>query len=254
MLSIHRHLLGRCLITICLHLQCVGAWFQILKLKQEKASSSEYAMDERLKRIQAKLFAYLAPLPKVLSAYPLSDNSVAGKMAHAVYYMRQKNLNTALKYANELISQEPKNPYFTEIKAQALFESGNIREAIQAYHQTLNLMPQSDLFKLSYAEAVLAGEPNRKTLEDLIVLLEHANRNHNHPLAYLYLGRVYSNMGDEATANYFAAEYNNAIGETDLARKMLQKALKMPLRPEIKLRANDLNEKLKQDQKRNSLF
>jgi len=88
----------------------------------------------------------------------------------------------------------------------------------------------------------------------LIVMLEHANRHQNYPLAYLYLGRIHANMGDEATANYFAAEYNSAIGEEELAQKMLQKALKMPLRSDIKLRADDLSAKLKHEHKKNSLF
>ena len=224
------------------------------KLKNEPQFSSEYALDDRLKRIQAKLFAYLAPLSKVLNTYPLNDTSVTGKIAHAIYYMRLKNLNMALKYCDELIALEPRNPYFTELKAQALFESGNITDAVKVYKQTLDLMPQSDLFKLSYAEAVLADNPDRKTMEDLIVMLEHANRHQNYPLAYLYLGRIHANMGDEATANYFAAEYNSAIGEEELAQKMLQKALKMPLRSDIKLRADDLSAKLKHEHKKNSLF
>ena len=224
------------------------------KLKTEPKLNSEYAMDERLKKIQAKLFAYLAPLSKVLSTYPMSDTSITGKIAHAVYYMRLKNLNMALKYCDELIALEPNNPYFAELKAQALYESGNIKDAVKAYKRTLDLMPQSDLFKLSYAEVVLADNPSRKTMEELIIMLEHANRHQNHPLAYLYLGRIYANMGDEATANYFAAEYNNAIGEENLAQKMLQKALKMPLRSDIKLRAKDLEAKLKREHKKNSLF
>ena len=57
-----------------------------------------------------------------------------------------------------------------------------------------------------------------------------------------------------ATADYFAAEYNNAIGETALARRMLDKALKKPLRSDIKLRAQDLDAKLKQDNRKKSLF
>jgi len=224
------------------------------RIKKEKHILSEAKMDERLKRIQAKLSSYIEPLPKVQNKYPLNDNSVFGKIAHAVYYMRLKNLNMSLKYANELIEKEPTNPYFLEIKAQALFESGNIEDAIKVYKQALSYRPQSDLLKLSYAEAVLAGNPSRKEMEDLIPLLEHVNRNHNFPSAYLYLGQIYSHMGQTGTANYFAAEYNNAIGEVALARKMLAKALKEQLRPDIKLRAEDLNYKLKNDYKKKSLF
>jgi len=224
------------------------------KLKKEQKMPSEAFVDERLKRIQAKLFSYMEPIDKVLKVYPLSNQSIPAKIAHAVYYMRLKNLNMALKYANELINAEHNNPYFWEIKAQALFENGNIKDAVVAYRQTLALRPQSDLFKLSYAEAVLANTPSRKEMEELIPLLEHTHRNENYPVSYLYLGRIYADMGQEATANYFAAEYNHAIGETDLARKMLDKALKQPLRSDIKLRAEDLNAKLKNERQKKSLF
>lgn len=224
------------------------------QLKKEHGIVGEQAMNERLRRIQTKLFAFLMPMTKVFAHYPLSDNSVYGNIAHAVYYMRQKNLNASLKYADALIQMEPNNPYFWELKAQTLFENGKIREAVDAYRQTLSLRPQSDLFKLSYAEAVLASEPSRREMEELIPLLEHVNRQQNYPEAYRFLGQVYADMGQEAIADYFAAEYNNAIGETALARRMLDKALKKPLRSDIKLRAQDLDTKLKQDNRKNSLF
>ena len=225
-------------------------------LSKETATLSEYEIDEKLKRIQAKLYAYLAPLPKVIAKYPFNDTSVYAKIAHAVYYMRQKNLNVSLKYINELITMEPRNPYFLEIKAQALFENGRLNEAKTAYKQTLDLKPEADLFKLSYAEAVLATSHSRKEMESLIPLLEQTNRNRDFPIAYHYLGKIYADMGQMAEADYFAAEYNYAIGETELAQRQLSKALKLkrPLRSDIKLRAEDLEQKLKADTRKKSLF
>jgi len=223
-------------------------------LKKETSVVSEYQLDERLKRLQAKLFSYLSPLPKVIAKYPLSDTSVSAEIAHAVYYMRQKNLNASLKYVNELIALEPRNPYFWEIKAQTLFENGRLKEAKAAYKQTLDLKPEADLFKLSYAEAVLAAEPTRRELEELIPLLEQTNRHQNYPSAYLYLGQIYADMGQLAIADYFAAEYSHSIGEKETARKQLQKALKQHLRPDIKLRAEDLQAKLDTDKRKKSLF
>lgn len=224
------------------------------RLKTETSLPSEATMDARFIRIQAKLFSYLAPIDKVLVKFPLNRNDILAKIAHTVYYMRLRNLNTALRYVNELIELEPNNPYFWELKAQALFESGHIQEAKQAYKHTLDLKPTSDLFKLSYAEAVIASQPTRKEMEDLIVMLEHANRNKNYPMAYHYLGQIYATMGQTAVADYFAAEYNHAIGEEALANKLVGKALKGPLRHDIKLRAEDLQTKIKQDQKKKSLF
>lgn len=224
------------------------------KLAKEKNRGQNAAMDARLKRLQAKLYAYLAPTSAVLKRYPLNDTSFAGNIAHAIYYMRLKNLNAALKYADALIGAEPQNPYFWEIKAQTLFENGKVKEAVKAYKQALELKPSSDLFKLSYAEAVLAAQPTRAEMEELIPLLEHVNRNQVYPDAYLYLGRIYADMGRVAEADYFAAEYNSAIGETGIARRQLAKALKQPLRADIRLRAEDLKAKLAQDEKKNSLF
>lgn len=224
------------------------------KLSKENSTLVSVDLDKRLKRIQAKLFAYLAPLPAVLKKYPLSDNTVEGKIAHAVYYMRKRNLSLALKNANELITKEPDNPYFWELKAQALFESGKINDAEKAYKKTLDLKPNSDLFKLSYAEAVLANNPSNEKAKTIIPLIEQANKNGIYPSAYLYLGRIYNQLGDIGVADYFASEYNNAIGEIGIARKQLSKALKQPLRSDIKLRAQDLQVKLQQDNKRTSLF
>ncbi len=224
------------------------------KLKTEHDIISEKSLDDRLKRVQAKIFAYLAPLPNVIKRYPLDDNSMFGKLAHAVYFMRQKDIQKALKYADELISAEPNNPYFWEIKAQALFENGKINEAVSAYKHALNLRSNADLFKLNYAEAILATEPSPAIAEPLIPLLEHVAQNKMHPQAYLYLGKVYDILRQSGAADYFAAEYNYAIGQTALAKKQLSKALKQYLRPDIKLRAADLEEKMKNDTRKKSLF
>ena len=211
-------------------------------------------MDERLKRIQAKLFAYLEPTVKVLSRFPLDDHSIYAHIAHTVYYMRQKDLLSALKYADELIQLEPNNPFFYELKAQALFESGKTREAAELYKKVTSLAPYSNLFKLSYAEAVLASEPNLQELEALIPFLEKISHLNSYPSAYLYLGQIYAQMGNMPIADYYAAEYNHAIGEYALAQKMLAKAMKKPLRSDIKLKAEDLKAKMEHDRRKNSLF
>ena len=100
-------------------------------------------MDARLKRIQAKLFAYLAPLPQVIRRYPLDDASVPADIAHAVYYMRRKDLNAAQKYLHRLLTAEPQNPYFGELKAQSFYESGSPRDAVNRRPTSSNLpMPK----------------------------------------------------------------------------------------------------------------
>ena len=224
------------------------------KLPQEPTPSSNNELDNRLSRIQAKLYAYLSPIDDVIKRYPLSNNSIEATIAHSVYYMRQKNLNTSLKYINKLIQKEPNNPYFIELKAQTLFETGKTKEAIFTYKQALQLKPSSNLFKISYAEAILADNPTRAQLKEIIPLLEHSNRDNSYPIAYNLLGKSYSLLGEQSIADYYSAEYNNAIGNHQIALKQLNKALKQALRSDILLRAQDLQTKLKQDTKKTSLF
>ena len=224
------------------------------KLRTEKPAAPETALDARLRRIQAKLFAYLEPPEQVIRRYPLSDNSLAAGIAHAVYYMRKRNLPRALEYADKLIKAEPDNPYFWEIKGQALFEGGKPAEAAAAYRRMLELKPESEQFKLAYAEAVITAGAPRSELQKLIPLLEQANRNRAWPSAYRLLGQIYAALGENGTADYFAAEYNYAVGDRVIARRQLAKALKQQLPPNIRLRAEDLNAKFKQALKKKSLF
>lgn len=184
----------------------------------------------------------------------MDDASVPADIAHAVYYMRQKNLNAAQKYLHRLLAAEPQNPYFWELKAQTFFESGRPRDAVKAYRRALDLKPSSDQFKLAYAEAVLSASPSRPELQSLIPLLEQANRSRAWPSAWHYLGQVYAGLGQIAVADYFAAEYNAAVGENAVASRQLAKALKQPLPANIKLRAEDLKARLAQENKKNSLF
>jgi predicted Zn-dependent protease len=160
--------------------------------------------------------------------------------------MRQKNINRVSQYIDPLITEEPLNPYFWELKAQALLESNNIKDAVIAYKQALDLKPSSDLFKINYAEAKLASSPNKKAQQELIPLLEQANRNNNTPEAFHLLGQIYSNLGEHGISNYYLAEYNHATGNDSYALKMVSKALHKPLRTDIQLRALDLKERLKE--------
>lgn len=224
------------------------------KLKKETNTTKNYDMDKKLTRLQAKLYAYLEPLENVLKKYPLDDNSIEANIAHSIYYMRLKDINKGLQYANKLVSAEPNNPYFWEIKAQSLYESGKIKESVPAYKETLRLKPNSDLFKLSYAEAVLANAPTRAEIKSVIPLLEQTNQKTPRPQAYWLLGQAHNLLQNNATADYYLAEYYYSIGDERLTKRQLNKLQKQTLPPSIKLKAEDLDAKIKSEMKKKSLF
>ncbi len=221
--------------------------------KITKNSVSSPVLDERLKRIQAKLYAYLYPLPAVLKKYPLTDVSTEAKIAHSIYYMRKRDLKNALTHIEKLLTKEPLNPYFWELKAQTLLESSKPKEASLAYKKALDLKPASDIFKISYAEALLNSSPTIEEQKKLIPLLEQAS-SEAHPEAYNLLGLIYNNLQEKAPSNYYLAEYYHLIGNNALAKKMLKIALKNPLRKDLKLRALDLDHKLSAPKKKKTLL
>ena len=224
------------------------------KLKKETNTTQNPNMDKKLSRLQAKLYAYLEPLENVLKKYPLSDDSIEANIAHIVYYMLLKNINKSLQYANKLIQKEPNNPYFWEIKAQNLYESGKIKEAVPAYKETLRLKPNSDLYKLSYAEAVLANAPTPTEIKSVIPLLEQTNQKIPHPQAYWLLGQAHNLLQDNATADYYLAEYYYSIGEERLTKRQLNKLQNQALKPSIKLKTEDLNARIQTEMKKKTLL
>ena len=68
----------------------------------------------------------------VARRYPLSDTSLPARYARAISAYRHSDLRQAVAQIDTLISVQPGNPYFYELKGQALLEGGRPAEAIAA--------------------------------------------------------------------------------------------------------------------------
>src|SRR5438105_3491 len=88
---------------------------------------------ELLRRIKAKLHAFLDDPSKTLAAYPESDRSPLARYARAIAYYRIPKLDRALPEIDGLIRDFPNDPYYRELKGQMLFENGRLREATRPY-------------------------------------------------------------------------------------------------------------------------
>lgn len=113
--------------------------------------------EESYARMMAKLRAFLQPPARTLSAYGEDDRSVAGRYARAIAYYRQNDLDRALPILQRLIAQEPDNPYFHEVKGQALLEAGRIAEALAPYGEAARLAPDAPLIRIDLARTQLAA-------------------------------------------------------------------------------------------------
>jgi predicted Zn-dependent protease len=124
----------------------------------------------RHKMSQAKLLAFTRGAQAVYNAYPTSDNSLPAKYARAIAAYRLGDMTKAVAQIDELISIIPKNPYFWELKGQALLEKGNPSDAIQPLRQAIKLAPKAGLIQIMLAQALLADGSKPSAGEALKVL------------------------------------------------------------------------------------
>ena len=74
-------------------------------------------------RIVAKLHGFLDNPRRTLSRYKESDPGVPARYARAIAYYRQADLDHALPLIDGLLAEFPGDPYFLELKGQALFDT-----------------------------------------------------------------------------------------------------------------------------------
>jgi predicted Zn-dependent protease len=138
-------------------------------------------------------------------------------------------------------STASQNPYFWELKAQALLENGQPARGIPAIEKARKLLPNNGLLQLLHAQILLATN-NAATVDQALKLLVLAKKTEGEsPVIFKYEAQAHAIKGDLARADLATAEYYWLTGEKKLA---IEKAKKAQTRfnkgSREWLRANDL--------------
>src|SRR6185312_8880461 len=120
----------------------------------DKKDSPELQLRHDLMR--AKLFGFLDRGDTVARRYPMSDTSLPARYARAIATYRHSDLRSAIIQIDGLIHTQPNNPYFYELKGQALLEGGRAAEAIAPLHRAIQLAPHPALIQVLLAQALNA--------------------------------------------------------------------------------------------------
>lgn len=124
-------------------------------------------------------------------------------MRQAVAYHRQSNLRKALKAMDGAIAARPKDPYYHELRGQILMESRQIKSAISAYGQAVNLAPNNALILGSYGRSLLAGGQVKKAAQ---VLEKSRARDGRDPRVVRDLAAAHAKLGNNGMASVLTAE------------------------------------------------
>lgn len=215
--------------------------------KETTASSGSTTspLESSFLRVKAKLKAYLMTPEATFRAYPADRQDVPALYARAIANLKKPNFKQALVLMDDLLSKEPNNPYFYELQGQILLETGALSEAKASFAKACSLLPNSPLMQLNYAQTLLEDNPDKAAAQKAVSLLTRALVSSKSPDGFMLLSKAYGLSGDMAAANYAAAEYSYGIGNTDAARRQLKEALKYKTSPQLKLKINDLDMRLK---------
>ena len=178
----------------------------------------------RLEMAKAKLRGFLEGPQVVFSKYPPSDQSQPARYARSVAHFKAADLKNALKEIDSLISENNKNPYFFELKAQILYESGQGQASLKPARKALELKPNAPLLKLALAQSLLEEDDESSTFEAIKLLKSALNIERENSYAWYTLSRAYGEVGMKAEAKYATAEQAYAIGDLARARSFAKRA------------------------------
>lgn len=188
-----------------------------------KADAPEVMLRHQL--MQAKLFGFLSPPQTVFKRYPSSDKSLAGRYARAIAMFRSGDTRNAVVVIDTLTRDLPEDPYFWELKGQALLEGGQPAAAVAPLAQALKMLPNAGLIRIMYAQALL-GTESRANAEAALSALRLAKKSESDsPQVFQYMAMAYGQLGDIPRAELTTAEAAFLRGDRDLATEKAKIAL-----------------------------
>jgi predicted Zn-dependent protease len=207
----------------------------------------------RLQRIQAKLLGYIGGLEETLKKYPVSDLSSVARYARAFAYYRQGNLPRMMSELDPLIAGEPNDPFYREIKGQALFEHGKNREAVEPAREAVKLAPREPLLRYLLGQILLGLEKPEATRDAIIHLEESARLEADSHSTWVLLAIAYGRQENFGMASLASAERFLLEGRKVDARGQAERAKRLlpPGAPAV-LRAQDIIDEVIRQKKEES--
>jgi predicted Zn-dependent protease len=201
--------------------------------------------------MRAKLYGYIERPDAVQRRYPPSDTSMPARYARAISAYRFGDMRNAIAQMDGLIAAMPNDPYFYELKGQALLEGGHPAEAIAPLRRAAQMAPDPALIQITLAQALIATNDAKLTAEAIPLLRAALAKEPEASDAYLQLAMAYGKKGDLADADLASAQAAFARGDNKTARELAARAKgRFPIGSPGWVRADDIvafNKNVKQN-------
>jgi predicted Zn-dependent protease len=202
----------------------VEALAQLAKKSSHWDKRDAPELQERHELMRAKLSGFLDKPDAVARRYPLSDTSLAARYARAISAYRFSDIRGALAQIDSLIQARPNDPYFHELRGQALLENGRPLEAIASLRKAAALAPNAILIRILLGQALVATNDAKLVDEAVTILRAALVREPEAADGYRQLAMAYGRKGDYAQADLASAQAAFAAGEIKTARELAGRA------------------------------
>lgn len=183
---------------------------------------------EQHKRMLAKLKGFINP-ERVTWDYGDRDQSVPARYARTIAAYRQNHVQEALAGIDMLITIEPNNAYFHELKGQMLVDFGRVAQAVPEHKKAVEIDPKGGLLRIAYAHALIesASDSEKEKLQEAITQIDRALKDEPKSIrAYRLLATAYGRLGNDPMARLNLAEEALLKGEKDYAKSQANAAMK----------------------------
>lgn len=183
------------------------------------------SLEERFKRVKAKLEGYVMEPARTMRDYPESDQSLYAHYARAYAFHKGGYPDKADAEAVALVKADPTDPYFQEIRGQILLEGGKPREALPYLKAATAGSNNNSLIATTYGHALIATEDKANYPEAVRVLRLAVARDTDNPFGWYQLGMAYEASGDTAHAALASAEQASLTGDSRTAAQSARIAM-----------------------------
>ncbi len=172
--------------------------------------------------VLAKLEAFIDNPDLVIKKYENDESEIANYEKAIAFYRKGKTAQ-ALELLDKIILENKNDGFLYELKAQILYESNNVSEAILVYKKAIDLLSNRDSSqaKIYFATAILSLKNNDLSLIKMAIknLKEAQKFENDNPFLFKQFANAYNKIGDEARSFAALAEYNFLVGDTEKAQK-----------------------------------
>ena len=157
-------------------------------------------------RVRAKLLAFLQKPSQTLTEFNRENVSIPSIYAQAIAHHKNSEYTRAIDLIDKLISEDPGDPYFRELKAQILFKSGQADKALDQLNKVIKILPTAPLIR-QLTGLIQLKTKNPKFIEAAIENLRVAvNTEPNSANSWRQLAIAYSRKGDTGNKALALAE------------------------------------------------